>query len=155
MTDFHGVNATKLLVNVPSDKAAVGERNGRKRYIYDSFTFDAIIDTTDRLLVGAKIPAGARVTDVKLQHPDMGTTGDFNIGWLASDDGVEVADADGFGAAVDVNAAAGSYSMFEDQPQAGGMYKKFTREVQPLIVPSEITTATSGTIDIEIEYVVD
>ena len=155
MTIFYGDNADKLLVDAPRNLLDAGEGGGKIKVLLDSRTFTAVITTTDSLRMGGPLPEGATVLDVILQHPDLGTTGDFNIGWEASADGGEAADADGFGAAVDVNAAAGSYSMREDQPQAAGMYKKFTEPVQPVIEPSENTTATSGTIDLAIYYIVD
>jgi len=155
MTDFYGVNADRILVDNPPEKVGVGELGGRLRVIYDEYTFTAALTTSDTLRLGGKIPKGARIMDCILQFPDLGTTGAFNIGWEVSEVSGEALDANGLGAAVDVATAAGSYSMREDQPQAAGQYKKFTEAVQPVIVPSTNTTATSGTINIAIYYVVE
>lgn len=161
MASFYGVNATKVLVNNPSQKAGVGEVAGVQKTIYDKYTFSAVLATTDVLYMGATIPKGARVLDVIIKSADLGTTGDINVGWLASEElsagvAVEAADPDGFFAALDVNAAADGYSLIGSTfGNNAGLMKKFNAAVQVVIVPSEITTATSGDIEIAITYVVD
>lgn len=158
MTVFKGANATNRDAE-PSVKSGVGDSAGVRRSAFDSYTFSAIIDTTDTLEL-CLIPKGARVLNVTMVCDDLGTTGDFNIGWKASAEldssgsAVEAADADGFGVAVDVNAAASVYEM-KDQTGLAGMHKKFDAEVQLQITPSEITTATSGDLSIEVEYVIE
>ena len=154
MTVFRGINATRLLTDKPRNMIPVGEQAGRIRVAYDKYTFTAVIDTTDSLLV-MKIPKGARVLDCIIKFADLGSTGAFNIGWQASSDAVESADADGFFAAVDVNAAANVLSARDDAASPAGILKEFSAEVQVVIVPSTITTATSGDIEIFIEYVLD
>jgi hypothetical protein len=153
-TTEYGVNAINILSDVPSEKANVGEQGGGVKVIYDSFTSTGAIAVSSILYMGGKIPAGARVLDVKIVSTDLGTTGDLDVGWAASADGVEAASADGFFADIDVNAAAASYSMFEDNGAAAGMGKKFTASVQPVISFPEATTA-AGTIKMIIEYILD
>lgn len=153
-TTEYGVNAIKLLSNVPSEKANVGEQGGVKKVIYDSFTSTGAITISSVLNMGGLIPAGARILDVKIVSTDLGTAGDLDVGWAAGANGDEAASADGFFADIDVNAAAASYSMFEDNSSATGMGKKFTEAVQPVISFPEATTA-AGTIQMWIEYVLD
>lgn len=161
MANFYGVNATKLLVDVPQAKAAPGEVSGGLKVIYDKKTFTAALTTSDALYMGALIPKGARVLNVVVKSADLGTTGDLNIGWAASEEkvagtAVELADADGFFAALDVNAVADGYSLVGSTfGNSAGLLKKFAAAVQVVIVPSENTTATSGDIEIAITYVVD
>lgn len=161
MSNFYGVNATKLLVNNPPQKCGIGEANGVLKMLYDEYDFSAIIDTTDALYMGSLIPKGARILDVVVKSADLGSTGDINVGWLASAElsagvAVEAADPDGFFAALDVNAAANGYGLVESSfGNNAGLLKKFAAAVQMVIVPSEITTATSGKIQVAVTYVID
>jgi hypothetical protein len=154
MTDFYGVNYTKQFVNVPSEKIPGGEQSGRLRVAYDEYTFTAIIDTTDALYM-MKIPENARLHEAMLKSADLGTTGDLNVGWQAGASAAEAADADGLFAAVDVNAAANCYLMSQAAAAPAGLHKKFAEEVQAVIVPSEITTATSGSISLALWYAIN
>ena len=151
MSNFYGANAT-LRNNVPSEKIKAQDDRGRLRVLNDSYSFSAIIDTTDTLYM-MKIPAGAKIYEVEVNSDDLGTTGDVNIGWGASEDGSEVADPDGFFAALDVNAAPVARTKMANT--VAGFHKKFDAEVQVEIVPTEITTATSGTIELTIFYTLD
>jgi len=153
-TTEYGVNALKILSNNPAEKANVGEVGGRLRVIYDSFTSTGVITIGSVVNMGGKIPAGARVLDVKIVSTELGTAGDLDVGWAVSADGVESASADGFFADIDVNAAAVSYSMFEDSSASAGMGKKFASAVQPVVSFPEASTA-AGTVTMIIEYVVD
>lgn len=156
MANFYGLNATNVLQTNPPAQCGIGEVNGRVRMLYDKYTFTAAITTSDALYMGAKIPKGARILNCIIKSADLGTTGDINVGWAASSDGVEAADADGFFAALDVNAAATSADLINSSfRNIVGLMKKFTAEVQVVIVPSENTTATSGSIEIAIMYVID
>ena len=153
MATIKGVNATKIAAE-PKQFVAPGQAGGKIQVIYDTYTVTAAIDTTDFLLMGSKIPAGARVVDAIVKSSDLGGTGDINVGWLVSDDAVEAADADGFFAALDVNAVADGYSMIGSAfGNNAGLFKKFESSVQAVIAPSEITTATSGDISLAIYYV--
>lgn len=155
MASFYGVNATKQLVNNPPTPAGLGEAGGRVRTIYDKYTFTAVIATTDALYMGVIIPKGARVLDVMVKCADLGTTGAFNIGWSASADGVEAAAATGFFSALDVNTAADIVLASQASAAPSGIFKKFAAPVQVVIVPSTITTATSGDVEIAVTYVID
>ena len=155
MATLKGVNKTKIDA-VPAQLAEQGEQGGVKKVIYD--TYELTADTTggtDTLEMGGLIPAGARVLDVKLLFDDLdGSGGTLDVGWKASADAVETADADGFFANVDVT-SAGTVSMFEDQSTVAGMFKKFSSAVQPVIAFDGDCDATSGTITMVVEYVVE
>ena len=154
MTDFYGVNATKRDNSVPSQKIAPGEVNGRVRMAYDEYTFTAVIETTDSLKM-MEIPEGARVLEVYIKSDDLGTAGDINVGWEAGATATEAADPDGFFAALDVNAAPIGVTMTATDGTVAGFMKKFEEKVRVVIVPTENTTATSGTIKLAVTYVVD
>lgn len=153
MATLKGVNATKIAAS-PAQLAENGQQGGAVKVIYD--TYELVGDTTggtDVLLMGGKIPAGARVIDVRLMFDDLdGSGGTLDVGWQAGDAATETADADGFLANVDVS-SAGSVSMFEDQSSVAGFQKVFAESVQPVIAFDGDCDATSGTIHLEIFYV--
>jgi hypothetical protein len=155
MTAYYGANNTSAFQSEPSQKIPVGEQAGRLRVAYDSIDLSgqAALTTSDTVDF-MKLPAGARVIEVILASDDVGTTGDANLGWTASDDGVEAADADGFLTAVDLNAAAVVHKM-SDEANVPGQFKQFASEVTVQMVPSENFTATSGSVEVTVLYVLD
>jgi hypothetical protein len=158
MSKFYGVEYANTFINEPQEANDVSLVGGRLRYMSGSFTAAAIIDTTDKVFLG-RLPKGARIIEVLFSSDDMGTTGDFNVGWDASpeegEDGstLEVADADGFYAALDVNTAAISRTAYVST--VAGFRKRFAGKVDIVVAPSEITTNASGAFFIEIYYVLD
>lgn len=156
MATLYGVNADKILVDDPSNKAGNGELGGRKRVIFDTFEISADLAANDIIKMGGVIPAGARVTDVTLAHDDLDTSGGtLDVGWEASADGGEVADPNGFINAADVATAADVVKMSANLANGAGQYKKFSEPVQPIVTVSADTDVTSGTITVEIEYILD
>jgi hypothetical protein len=155
MTTYYGVYADYRDVDVPPTKIPPGDAGGKVISAYDYFAFTAdLVGGTDTIKM-MKIPAGARVVDVKAVFTDLdGSGGTLNIGWAAGATAAEAADADGFMAGVDVT-SAGSISMFEDQSSRPGMFKKFTEEVQVVIAVDGDTDASSGTIYLNVQYVID
>jgi hypothetical protein len=153
MADYYGINHTLAYRNEPSEKIDPGEQFGRVRVAFDSIDLSsqAAITTSDTVSL-MKIPAGARVLEVVLASADVGTTGDANLGWAASADAVEAADADGFLVAVDINAAADVHKM-TDQANVPGQFKKFASEVTETMTPSENFTATSGLLEVAVYYI--
>ncbi len=154
MTTLYSIQATKSYVTKPAVLNDHGEIGGRKRAIYAEYVFTALLATADSLRM-CKIPKGARVLDVSLKADDLGTTGVVDVGWEASDDAVEAADQDGFLAAIDVNAAALTSNMSAKVPFSAGYLKKFSSEVWLTIKATTATTATSGTVQVIVEYVID
>lgn len=154
MSDFYAENYTKTDINVPSEKIDNGEAGGLLRVAYDKYTFSAIIQTTDTLYM-MKVPAGARVVDMVVKCSDLGTVGALNIGWQAGASGAVAADATGFFAALDVNAAAVSTRMTDITAVSTGLFKEFSEEVQVVVVPSADTDAVAGDIELILEYVID
>lgn len=157
MATNYGSNATKLLNQTIKQIVGPGEVAGRKRVIYDEFALSADLSASDKIYMGALIPAGARVHNVYLVFPDLdsGSTGSLDVGWLASADAVEAASSTGFFSAVDVHTAAGGVDLFDDAPTASGLFKQFSAAVQCVINVQGDTNATSGTIKLAIEYVTD
>jgi hypothetical protein len=150
MANNLGVNATNILSDIPSEKAGLGEQGGRKRVIYDKFTLTADLSSADTIQMGGLIPAGALVHNVHLVFDAMGA-GTLDVGWEVSADGGELADADGFLNEAAVT-SAGHEAMLEDHPTVAGVFKRFSEAVQPVITVSVDTTATSGDIELLIEY---
>jgi len=152
MAEKFGVNATKRDVTVPSVKIDVQDQHGRMRVAKDSYVLAGELALNDTVVM-MELPAGAKVYDVQFSSPDLGTTGELDIGWQASADGGEVADPNGFMDGVDVTSAVERQQMLSTD---AGYLKEFTEKVKVEIVA---TTATDvgDTLEIElvIYYVVD
>ena len=153
MTVFYGVNATSRDVSVPSVKIPRGEVAGRIQVAYDEYTLGSGSLTTSDSLRLMFIPKGARVHDIRIVAPDCGGSGAINVGWLASADAAEAANATGFFSALTVSSAA-TISNLDEVASAAGAMKQFSSAVQVVIVPSTNCTATSGTIKVAVYYVV-
>jgi len=153
MADYKATNKTNRDAE-PSVNANPGEEYVRKFISYDSFTITAaLLNSSSDTITFMKIPKGARVLDLQLVCGDLGGTGTMNIGWAASSDGVEVADPDGFGAAVDLSGQANHYKL-SDQVGLAGTFKKFSAEVEVQLAVAADFTATSGDIEVLVEYAV-
>ena len=153
MANFYSDNA-QLIEDVPSTKSKANETHGSLRVIYDEITFAAELTTSDVLKM-MKIPAGAKIYDVEINCPDLGTTGTFDIGWAASADGGEVADPNGLYAAL-VMSGAGGIDRQKYVNSVGGFNKEFSEEVEVQIVASTSTDVATGVkLQIAIYYSVN
>lgn len=133
------------------DKADMGDFIGRVRSLYINFTLAAELGATDVVKL-CKIPPGARVVNMHLNLPDLGTTGAGTIGWAASDDGKVAADATGFAASTALTSAAD----FKLASSAAGFCKKFDSQVDVQIAMSAATDVGIGlSIKGTLEYVID
>ena len=151
MAKFYGVQATKRLVNLPSDKTKSNEQHGDLRVSYDLYTIPGNLGVGDIITFG-KLPKGARVVDFWLKASNLGATGAGNFGWAASADAVEAGNVSGFLAAVVVSAAA-TTSTIGTQPNVAGLGKEFLAECDVQFVATAVTTA-AGTMQACISYVV-
>ena len=148
MATLYGENADKILVDVPSQNIPSSD-NGRKRSLYDKFSLSADLSAADVILMGSKIPAGARVLDAKIKFDALGA-GTLDVGWQASAEGNEAADPDGL---IDGAAVTSAGSVRADAE--AGVMKKFSEAVQPIVTVATDNSATSGDIEIYIDYVLD
>jgi hypothetical protein len=156
MATLYGKYATYKQVDVPSQKVPAQFELGKKRSLIDEYDLDTlgvILGATDVIKM-MKLPAGAIVTEVKLAFPDLGTTGTCTVGWEASEDGSIAADADGFLAGVDLNTAADVFKM-SDQANMPGQFKQFDKEVQVSIAMTAATTAITGKLKLEVEFILN
>lgn len=152
MAQFYGVNNTKFTQTNPPTKAQEGEVGGRERLLFDSYSWTAALTTGDLINVCDKIPKGALVTAAKVKVPAFGTSGAIDLGWLASDDGVESAQAQGLiaaGAAVSAGAPTSAAEV--------GVGKRFAAAVQPQLKINNqgATDPSSGTLYVFIFYVME
>lgn len=74
MATIYGVNATKRLVNVPSDKLKANAQGGVLRIAYDEYAIAADRASGDILVLG-RLPAGAKVVGVQLAFDDLDASG--------------------------------------------------------------------------------
>ena len=151
MADLYGVNRT-LLNNVPEQKIPAGEQMGRVRVAYDSYTTGGAIG--DDVINLMKIPKGARILDIRVKHGAHGNSGTLDIGWLASDDGSESEDTDGFFNELAVG-SAGSNGQEIATANAVGILKEFSAEVQVTARKGGVNTDTAAEIALAIFYVLD
>jgi hypothetical protein len=150
-TTEKGANAT-LRTAVPPTALGPQDQGGRVRVMFDTFTSTGAVTISSVLRLGI-LPKGARVVGYWVKSTDHGTAGDIDFGWAVSADGAEAADADGFLAAADVNAAAITYDH-ASQANMAGLGKKFASEVEVQISFPEATTAI-GTLQACVLYVID
>jgi hypothetical protein len=152
MATLNGNQYKQAYVDVPSSKIKPGDVSGDVKIMFFDFDITAAPTNGDILKLG-KIPAGVRVVDLVLSFPDLGTAGNLNVGWAASANGVEAADADGFLATVDVNTAAATVGIIE-QANMPGLLKEFAAECDLQIDIATAWTATSGKIKGYLAYVI-
>ena len=155
MADFYGVNNTKQYQNVPSEMIPVGEQAGRLRVAYDKISLSEAVASD--VLHMMKIPAGARIIDViiKVADLDSNSDGTLDVGWAASSDAVESANAAGFFNELNVQSAR-SESISGASSSVAGHMKKFSSEVEVQIIPGAgVADATSGDIELVILYVIE
>lgn len=151
MAKVYGIQATKRLVNIPSDKTKSNEQHGELRCSYDIYTIPGNLSVGDIVTFG-KIPKGSRVVDFWLKSSNLGTTGAGNFGWAASADAAEAGNASGFLAAVVVSTAA-TTSAIGTQVNVVGLGKEFLGECDVQFVVTTATTA-AGTLEGCVSYVV-
>jgi hypothetical protein len=151
MATKYGVNATKRLVNVPSDMIDASDNHARVYCSYDSYALSADLAAND-VIVGPQIPNGARIVDVLLAFDDLDASGGtVDVGWAADAAAVETADDDGFMANVDVT-SAGTKSMIAIGSNLAGVGKKFSAACNLQIKIDGDTDATSGTVKVWVLY---
>lgn len=145
---LYGTNATKRNQAIPQ-LIPQGEAGGRVLLAYDEYTLTADLSATDAIKM-MKLPAGARVLRATMYTSDLdGSGGTLDVGWEAN--GVDSAEAAGFISNADVTSAG----IFEMAAAAAGLFKKFGAETQVVVTVDGDTDATSGTIKLAVEYVID
>ena len=152
MAELFGLNATKRDVDVPSQKIDVQDQHARMRVAKDSYTLLAELAQDDTIVM-MELPAGAKVYDVQFSSPDLGTTGELDIGWQASPQGGEAADPNGLMDGIDVTSAVERQQILSTD---AGYLKEFTEKVKVEIVATTATDAGTGLeVELAIYYVVD
>jgi hypothetical protein len=151
MATFKGTNATKRL-GVPSEKVAVDNQGGRLRCAHDTLvsSVTGALAASDIVKMGV-IPKGAKVYDCRADITDAFTTGaSVDVGWSASTDAAEAANATGFFS----NIALTSTARNELAASAAGMLKEFASEVD-VIVTADGTVSNDGILAVTVIYALD
>ena len=151
MATFYSNQYQNAYVDVPSTKIRPGDVTGVLMVLYFDFTIPGTAPIANDVFKLGRIPKGSRVIDMQIQFPDMGSAGLVDIGWAASADGVEAANATGFYSALDVNTAAIIASILE-VPSAAGFCKLFDAEVDLELKVNTAWTVTSGTVKGNLQY---
>lgn len=157
MANKYATGYKAAYVTVPYTPYGPGGRFGRLRCLYDQYDLgdDAALLATADTLYMAKIPNGMRVIECWLKFGDLGTTGQIDVGWAASSDAVEAADATGFFSNINVESAADVLLSSQDDAAPVGIMKKFAAEVNVVIAIDTATTAVDGNIDLAIMGIID
>lgn len=155
MATKYGTYSSDRLEDVPSNKVPPIGQHGVVRIAYDKYVLSGDLAAADIIHLGF-IPQGARVVGYWLKTDDLDASGGtIDLGWAASADGVETADADGFLAAVDVTTSGGISSNHTSQANMAGLGKLFSAQVAVTATILGDTDATTGDIEVCIQYVID
>ena len=153
MASLQGVNNAKENAS-PKAKIENGEVFGSVHYLREEYDLVGSVLALNDVIAGPLLPKGARVIDASLKiDGSLGTGGILDFGHLASDDGLEAADLDGFiqqadagGQAVLAKSAIGSLSID----------KKFVSAVRTQLKVTEASSVTTGVkISCWIAYVIN
>jgi hypothetical protein len=150
MAAKYSTAATKAQT-VPLTRFENSEYKGNFHVAYDEFDLAAVLAITDTVEF-MHLPPGARVIQVAMSYPDLGTAGTGTLGWMAN--GVDIADPDGFFTALDFKTAADTVLM-SSEANVPGFGVKFTVETKVLLTMTEATTASSGKIKVAVSYVME
>jgi hypothetical protein len=155
MATFYGVEATKAYNSDPKTMISKGEFNGRVQSLRDIYTLSADLASSDVIVMGGKLPAGARVLDVFIKWADLDASGGtIDVGWAISAEGNVAADDDGFFANLDVTSAGSARLSDSTHSANAGMMKEFDEAVAIQVKIDGDTDATSGSIEMFVLYVV-
>jgi hypothetical protein len=139
----------------PTVKLDVTLQKGVIRRLYGSYLIDAADEFgTSGLISMFTIPAGARIIHGKTTMPVSASTGIYDVGWAASADAAEAADATGFFSQVDPGAAAVVGQLMLET--VTGYNKRFASPVECQVDFTEATADSGGdTLELELWYVLD
>lgn len=153
MASFNGINYAKTIAK-PAQKAAPGEINGRVKWLHEKYVCTQDVYAIGDLILGPKLPAGAKVIDALFVSEDLGTTGVVDLGFAASEDldGTAItADPNGLISGADCTAAVRAEMALE-----AGLFQDFGIETQ---VQAVFTTASDAAdtkiIHFAVAYVID
>lgn len=152
----YGVNYDKQFVDVPPTKVSPNVQGGRVASCYDSYTLTADLAAADVIKL-CKLPAGARVLALTIGWDDLDASGGtVDVGWAASSDAVESANAEGFlkdiGVTLPGASSIGSIGGVGGGINAAGLGKEFASPVDVQIAIDGDTDATSGSVQLNVIY---
>lgn len=143
LTTVKGKNVA-LMDTVPMPKLPAGDHYGKLRVLYDSYTVLAADEFgTDGLIKLFKIPKGATLVDFEVDIPATGSTGQFVVGWAASEekdsDGAAVVTASANGIFTTLDPGDGAVANQRMLTSAAGYMKRFNAEVEVQVDCTEAT----------------
>lgn len=149
MASYNGVNYQKAFVDKPSEKIEKGEFAGKRRVVIERKTLNVALAVNDEVL-GPYIPADSVVLGAKVFiNKSLGATGIFNLGYKGN--GVDAADLDAFVIGAD---AGGQAALARESAASAGLFKRFTKDTQLVLVCTEVMDGTvlDGEVVFEVEY---
>lgn len=151
MATYYSNQYQDAFVDVPADMIRPGDVSGEVKAMYCDFTVPGTAPSNGDIYYLGKIPKGARVLNIVLAFPDLGTAGTVHVGYLQDAAAVETTDNDAFLASVDVNTAADTVSMV-DQSNMVGLGKLFSAECTLTLTVSAAWTAVAGAVKVIMYY---
>ena len=152
----NAINAA-LTAAKPPLKLDVTENHGRQRRSYDSF----LIASADELALNdvikmMKLPKGACIYDAMLSMPASGATGQVQIGWPVSSDGLQVADLDALYTSAQADPGNAAIDKLVLSSVQAGYNLKLAAEVQVQMTAVEVTADAGGDLwELEVHYTLD
>lgn len=144
MSTYNANNYSKFNAK-PQEQIPVGDVSGKRRFSYDEIVITAELAVNDVILVGAPIPANARIINAGLVLPACGATGIVDFG-------INGGDVDFFVAQADPGAGAVNAKMASE----AGYLAKSTVAIQPAIKCTELTASAVGdTWKAFVEYILE
>jgi len=149
-------NATLRDNQTPSAKIESNQNFGRMRVVYDKYDFSNGQLTSGDDLLMSKIFKGAKVYGATMSATQgSATAGKVTVGWLASDDAVEAADADGLLAEKDFGNGDILAGMIEETAIPAGLFKEFAAEVNAYMEVTETSVGADNSLELAIFLAMD
>ncbi len=149
MASYNGDNYQMAFVDKPSEKIVKGEFAGKKRVIIERKTLSTALAVNDEIL-GPFIPADSVVVGATVKiNKSLGATGIVSLGYKGN--GVDAADLDAFVVAAD---AGGQAVLAKESAASAGIYKRFTKDTQLVVVCTEVMDGSvlDAELVFEVEY---
>ena len=144
MANLYGANYTKAYISNPPVIVDQANFDCKVKCSYDSYSNTAAI-ADGSIIYLQKLPKGARVIDVILHSTDQGGTAQSLACGFSDDADAFIAAADNSGQAVKAFADAA----------AAGVGVVLSEEKQVIVTATGLGVATSGKIEVFVEYMLD
>lgn len=156
MATIYANNATLRDNQTPTAKIESNQNFGRIRQSYDKYDFSNGQITSSDDLIMMKILKSAKVYGGHMWATQgSASAGKVTVGWLASDDAVESADANGLLDTQDFGNGDINQLMAEESAIPAGLGKEFAAEVSAYMEVTETSVAADNSLEFVLFYAMD